>query len=117
MCELLTGVQTCAFPIFWLHYASRLNSSVRPHQNKIRRFGLYFGTFAARDVAPAPVCSARQRFRVRPGSQRSDRSAASGSSADTLSVRPRSDSSPLVRSEEHTSELQSLMRISYAVFC
>src|SRR3546814_4476396 len=25
--------------------------------------------------------------------------------------------SPLVRSEEHTSELQSLMRISYAVFC
>src|SRR3546814_5024786 len=27
------------------------------------------------------------------------------------------DSSPLLRSEEHTSELQSLMRISYAVFC
>src|SRR3546814_3356341 len=25
--------------------------------------------------------------------------------------------SPAVRSEEHTSELQSLMRISYAVFC
>src|SRR3546814_4386388 len=25
--------------------------------------------------------------------------------------------SPLQRSEEHTSELQSLMRISYAVFC
>src|SRR3546814_6817499 len=27
------------------------------------------------------------------------------------------DQSRLVRSEEHTSELQSLMRISYAVFC
>src|SRR3546814_2061290 len=26
-------------------------------------------------------------------------------------------SSPQIRSEEHTSELQSLMRISYAVFC
>src|SRR3546814_5579180 len=25
--------------------------------------------------------------------------------------------SPLIRSEEHTSELQSLMRISYAVYC
>src|SRR3546814_2433167 len=25
--------------------------------------------------------------------------------------------SPTIRSEEHTSELQSLMRISYAVFC
>src|SRR3546814_4103280 len=28
-----------------------------------------------------------------------------------------SSSSPMIRSEEHTSELQSLMRISYAVFC
>src|SRR3546814_8897218 len=28
-----------------------------------------------------------------------------------------SEGSDLVRSEEHTSELQSLMRISYAVFC
>src|SRR3546814_3178783 len=27
------------------------------------------------------------------------------------------DHSPAARSEEHTSELQSLMRISYAVFC
>src|SRR3546814_7372681 len=27
------------------------------------------------------------------------------------------DAKPLPRSEEHTSELQSLMRISYAVFC
>src|SRR3546814_5413924 len=27
------------------------------------------------------------------------------------------DNMPLERSEEHTSELQSLMRISYAVFC
>src|SRR3546814_2806009 len=31
---------------------------------------------------------------------------------------PRHDQSPCAkRSEEHTSELQSLMRISYAVFC
>src|SRR3546814_8976091 len=29
----------------------------------------------------------------------------------------RSESGPKFRSEEHTSELQSLMRISYAVFC
>src|SRR3546814_1805042 len=29
----------------------------------------------------------------------------------------RSGYSPAIRSEEHTSELQSLMRISYAVFC
>src|SRR3546814_10767373 len=30
---------------------------------------------------------------------------------------PLSYNAPTVRSEEHTSELQSLMRISYAVFC
>src|SRR3546814_16062257 len=30
---------------------------------------------------------------------------------------PAADRSRFVRSEEHTSELQSLMRISYAVFC
>src|SRR3546814_1151101 len=34
---------------------------------------------------------------------------------DTIRLRPRADG--VVRSEEHTSELQSLMRISYAVFC
>src|SRR3546814_4529381 len=31
--------------------------------------------------------------------------------------RQRDAATPVVRSEEHTSELQSLMRISYAVFC
>src|SRR3546814_3726882 len=35
---------------------------------------------------------------------------------DALSARM-DDADPAVRSEEHTSELQSLMRISYAVFC
>src|SRR3546814_1069179 len=33
------------------------------------------------------------------------------------STQPPHTSAPNVRSEEHTSELQSLMRISYAVFC
>src|SRR3546814_3152274 len=32
-------------------------------------------------------------------------------------VRPPAERCALPRSEEHTSELQSLMRISYAVFC
>src|SRR3546814_2176924 len=34
-----------------------------------------------------------------------------------LPPRPLSAGAPATRSEEHTSELQSLMRISYAVFC
>src|SRR3546814_1563924 len=36
-----------------------------------------------------------------------------GPRKDTVIVRP----GETIRSEEHTSELQSLMRISYAVFC
>src|SRR3546814_6137189 len=40
--------------------------------------------------------------------------------AENLTGRPRVSTRPAtgwLRSEEHTSELQSLMRISYAVFC
>src|SRR3546814_9865335 len=38
--------------------------------------------------------------------------------AETIQkLHDRSPSCPKTRSEEHTSELQSLMRISYAVFC
>src|SRR3546814_6965468 len=37
---------------------------------------------------------------------------------DTIDVdKPRQQNTMLARSEEHTSELQSLMRTSYAVFC
>src|SRR3546814_2785059 len=36
---------------------------------------------------------------------------------DFVSVEPFNEPSAEYRSEEHTSELQSLMRISYAVFC
>src|SRR3546814_6311963 len=37
--------------------------------------------------------------------------------ADAVDHRLRDAAHPELRSEEHTSELQSLMRISYAVFC
>src|SRR3546814_2199714 len=37
--------------------------------------------------------------------------------ARTFPAGPQPSSASLLRSEEHTSELQSLMRISYAVFC
>src|SRR3546814_957643 len=51
-----------------------------------------------------------------PKSQRSALCSASPSTAMRISPWP--DSAPISRrSEEHTSELQSLMRISYAVFC
>src|SRR3546814_4705574 len=37
--------------------------------------------------------------------------------ADGLTPQELINAKPVARSEEHTSELQSLMRISYAVFC
>src|SRR3546814_9905075 len=44
-------------------------------------------------------------------------SAVSPEGAETLSLVAGVLADPRFRSEEHTSELQSLMRISYAVFC
>src|SRR3546814_6556349 len=37
--------------------------------------------------------------------------------AQGIALEPQDKIGPAARSEEHTSELQSLMRISYAVFC
>src|SRR3546814_1351924 len=79
----------------------RLGGGVRPQVFGIRTCPLV-GVVGARTV-PAPLLlagegGAKRRVRVR-------RFAAPG--ADTRCS----------RSEEHTSELQSLMRISYAVFC
>src|SRR3546814_10913504 len=57
------------------------------------------------------------RSRVRPHPP-SGRGYGSGSFRTGLTGRPRAHRAwCLHRSEEHTSELQSLMRISYAVFC
>src|SRR3546814_3634922 len=52
----------------------------------------------------------------------SQKATGSGDSLSRLRAKVRADcaagpSLPSMRSEEHTSELQSLMRISYAVFC
>src|SRR3546814_9087726 len=45
------------------------------------------------------------------------RSPVSASPSERRSIQSRPSGLSITRSEEHTSELQSLMRISYAVFC
>src|SRR3546814_1848426 len=77
-------------------------------------------------VPPAYQCGARA---VATTASHSGRRASRGSGSDVKSLRSeenmairlgafrRSEKGPRSRSEEHTSELQSLMRISYAVFC
>src|SRR3546814_4435477 len=47
----------------------------------------------------------------------STRRSSSPNRAETEAIENDRRPSPQIRSEEHTSELQSLMRISYAVFC
>src|SRR3546814_5223994 len=66
-------------------------------------------SMAAAEAAPQPPSegpSGRYRARVAAGELKGD--------ADQEAAVARLDD---LRSEEHTSELQSLMRISYAVFC
>src|SRR3546814_4489028 len=96
-CALVTGVQTCALPILAdapLHRPADLPSGGNAVQ-------------AGGDLR-SQGASARAGTRWRQGRAQS---AAAG-----WAWRSRSRGTA-ERSEEHTSELQSLMRISYAVFC
>src|SRR3546814_1694560 len=86
-CALVTGVQTCALPIF---APESLRSDLG--RTRTRRWDR---ALVERTAYHCRIC------RWLSGCRRL---------VPPTSSRPR-------RSEEHTSELQSLMRISYAVFC
>src|SRR3546814_9501014 len=68
----------------------------------------------APNLLVSPVIFVR---RLAAGSRADAGSPLPGSTISTPTAEPSTDSQPASRSEEHTSELQSLMRISYAVFC
>src|SRR3546814_1401039 len=90
-CALVTGVQTCALPIFepgGYHPAADL----LPDEETLRRLA-HIRRIVAETVEAMPT---QERFLREHGS--------------AIAVEA------VMRSEEHTSELQSLMRISYAVF-
>src|SRR3546814_17762478 len=57
------------------------------------------------------------RFTDVPAGRYTLRASYAGAETKTTSVNVTETGTTKVRSEEHTSELQSLMRISYAVFC
>src|SRR3546814_970944 len=103
-CALVTGVQTCALPI-WLIARDHLPRGLAHIPTPSRK-----ASSNGEDQGQNP----RRRDRRR----RDD--------ADHLGMDSRAPDQALSRyrarilrprSEEHTSELQSLMRISYAVFC
>src|SRR3546814_4377913 len=108
-CALVTGVQTCALPIYprlpILASKRRMTSGLCWPKIVLRAKG-------AGGAGRHKSVGAAERAECRYGRVRRERRAAEGAEGQSRRVR-------LLRrrSEEHTSELQSLMRISYAVFC
>src|SRR3546814_1282844 len=98
------------------HSHRRINDAVHDGAGRCRRVG----------AVRVPQRQQRRHLRAE-GARRDDRDAGSRTEADARPARPRGTLDRYAswreavresaRSEEHTSEIQSLMRISYAVFC
>src|SRR3546814_9528083 len=95
-CALVTGVQTCALPIYVIQAGHPLIVDGAQDDDL-----LLLGKFRQ---ALGRSNDAHQRHLV-------------GDRIKSRLLDFAIDRHDLTRSEEHTSELQSLMRISYAVFC
>src|SRR3546814_4895558 len=115
MCGLVTGVQTCALPI-WFQESLFLVLPVL-HRCRIclrgRRSRTSLQRVEAREAGSWRRSDLR-RYRSRALVARPEEHRRSRRRIGLLAQRIALGGS---RSEEHTSELQSLMRISYAVFC
>src|SRR3546814_2653049 len=105
-CALVTGVQTCALPIFLPAACEHCGCAEQPLGNLLIELA---GRFLGPDFVVADRLPESDDGRGQNGGGKHGKLPAVGiGDADVL---------VLNRSEEHTSELQSLMRISYAVFC
>src|SRR3546814_5156040 len=104
MCALVTGVQTCALPISARPLLGQAPTRCPAHCSK----GVHM--FDNKNVATLNSLIATTLDSIDGYRKAADETNAAGFRDIFLS---RANE----RSEEHTSELQSLMRISYAVFC
>src|SRR3546814_4639091 len=133
MCALVTGVQTCALPISPRYLGPR--REIRANDRREIVFGKavqHSGGTAIRSIA-WPSCSSH---RSGPSSTMVDAASSTNaprwtpsspaahtffgilpSSTATSAGLTRSSADSAARSEEHTSDLQSLMRTPYAVLC
>src|SRR3546814_4533742 len=112
-CALVTGVQTCALPI-WPREGERADVRDRfidfPDLVGVDQQLAVGPDHLARQTSAADIVVERQPdLELDVIEPRVDRLAAQPGQLLVRIAEP--------RSEEHTSELQSLMRISYAVFC
>src|SRR3546814_5498678 len=109
-CALVTGVQTCALPISEL--AARYADA--PPKGEIVVIVGPPGEAVAEEADDATLDAAlREAMADKPVAQAA-KAVAKRFGLDRHDIYARALT---LRSEEHTSELQSLMRISYAVFC
>src|SRR3546814_6055791 len=123
MCALVTGVQTCALPIYQrdLDFARKYGLEVRRVVAEGDKTGAVFEGDEAYTGPGAlvnsgfldglPVEEAKRAVIARAEGE------GWGEGSTVYRLRDWGVSRQRYRSEEHTSELQSLMRISYAVFC
>src|SRR3546814_8079315 len=126
---LVTGVQTCALPIYtWVSpdgtpFVEAPKISGQGTLNMPAAQAIFAGAKRSLDavLAEADKKGARPKgFALKTTAHiRSSSTAETITSPNVAAMLPGSDPSlkNQYRSEEHTSELQSLMRISYAVFC
>src|SRR3546814_6780062 len=126
MCALVTGVQSCALPIFDRQDVCCANAG-RDGNARCLEFGYAapadqgIGIAHGDDHASRPGGNQGIHTRRRAAKMAAwlecDIDRGTGDIAATLGGLSQSHDFGMRRSEEHTSELQSLMRISYAVFC
>src|SRR3546814_8610174 len=114
---LVTGVQTCALPIYLkgLRLSLCWGKAYIGHGAR-RATSLDCSTGATRNLHASQSCPSRSD--LRPSPRKTGRAAPGVAGSRDCTEPTQSDAGqPVPRSEEHTSELQSLMRTSYAVFC
>src|SRR3546814_3598045 len=106
ICSLVTGVQTCALPIL---YCLSERTSATTYKRALTLSAVRVIDLAAFLFGTAVLCL-RSCYAAAPDHGREGENMRKVRDYDA-------ELKALGRSEEHTSELQSLMRISYAVFC
>src|SRR3546814_7063482 len=106
-CALVTGVQTCALPI--CHDPDR-----EPQMTDFSGFDVFSEKAAVADADRVQLLDPELLY----PDPENVRSAIDEATIDEMAetIKERGQLQP-IRSEEHTSELQSLMRLPYAVFC
>src|SRR3546814_3118892 len=109
-CALVTGVQTCALPI----WRAKIFGAARQPSDGARN-GLAQGRGNPNQPQPLALHPAGEHQHRDDAQPRREAGPDTDAAPVALERQPRADAN--ARSEEHTSELQSLMRISYAVFC